>query len=185
MNARNAGRLIGVAGAAAAGVLAGLTIGRARKTAAKAVMRLHGDWVGQLESEHGAIKKMLREMVSADVAEPVKRVALLEKVADALTRHAVEEENVIYPAMRRAGMDGQVDALFEDHARMKTLLDELRELSPEDASWTRRARALKKLVYRHVRKEEGELFPRLKDQMADAGRERLTKLVRREGARVG
>ncbi len=184
MNGRTAGRLIGTASAAVIGVVAGLALGRTRKVASKAAMVLHGDWMGQLKAEHAGVKKLLRAMVSAELGQSADRAALLEKLADALTRHAVEEENVIYPALRRIGEDVAVGDLFDDHARMKTMIRALQELSPEDPAWHGRAKALKKLIYRHIHDEERDLFPRLHDHMADAGRERLTKLVRREGAKV-
>ena len=176
-------RLIRNAGIAAIGIIAGVAYARARKTALKASMVLHGDWEGQLTAEHAAVKRLLKAMTGSEVGEAVKRVALLDNVASALTRHAVEEENVIYPALREAGAD--VDILYAEHTRMKTLIAQLKDLSPDDPEWSAKAKALKTLVYAHVRKEETQFFPLLHDSAEAPETDKLTKLVRRQGAKVG
>ncbi len=184
MNSRNTTRLIGAAGAAALGVAAGLAIGGARRAAAKAVMTLTGDWEKQLKAEHRAVKKLLRSMVDTGIEDAPKRAALVAAVGDLLSRHALEEENVIYPALRSAGMAEATHTQLDEHADMRALLRELEELSPEDPLWEGAAKRLKKLVYRHVRVEEQELFPALHDGAFKGETDRLTQLVRREGLRI-
>ncbi len=89
---------------------------------------------------------------------------------------------MIYPALLAAG--AAVEELFEDHARMKTLVSELKELGPDDPAWSGAARRLKTLVYAHVRKEEQAFFPLLHDGAEAPQTEKLTRLVRRQGAKV-
>ena len=100
MNTRMAGRLIGAAGAAALGIVAGLTLARTRKAVAKASMALTGDWDKQMKAEHRALKKLLKEMVDCPLEEGARRAALLAEASESLTRHALEEENIVYPALR-------------------------------------------------------------------------------------
>ena len=184
MSTRTTGRLIGAAGAAAVGVVAALAVGRARKAVAKASMALHGDWEKQMKAEHRALRKVLKAMTDSDVSETAERVALAETASDLLTRHTVEEENIIYPALKAAGMTSAVRAQLDDHGDMRAMIRQLQELSPEDPLWLDAAKRLKKLVYRHVRQEEQELFPALHDSAVGGDNERLTQLVRREGLKV-
>ena len=184
MNTRMTGRLIGAAGAAALGVVAGLSLGRARRAVARASMALSGDWEGQMKAEHKALIKVLQAMAGAGVADAAERAALLATASDALTRHAVEEENVIYPALRACGLTSAVKTQLDEHADMRAMIRELQTLSPEDASWTQTAKRLKALVTRHVRQEEQELFPALHDGGLDGENDRLTQLVRSEGLKV-
>ncbi len=184
MNTRMTGRLIGAAGAAALGVVAGLSLGRARRAVAKASMALSGDWEGQMKAEHRALKKVLQAMAATGAADAAARAALLATASDALTRHTVEEENVIYPALRSCGMTAAVKAQLDDHADMRAMIRELQTLAPEDPIWVETAKRLKTLVYRHVRQEEQELFPALHDGSMDGENERLTQLVRSEGLKV-
>ena len=184
MNTRMTGRLIGAAGAAALGVVAGLSLGRARRAVARASMALSGDWEGQMKAEHKALKKMLQAMAGTGVADAAERAALLATASDALTRHAVEEENVIYPALRACGLTSAVKTQLDEHADMRAMIRELQTLSPEDPSWTQTAKRLKALVTRHVRQEEQDLFPALHDGGLDGENDRLTQLVRSEGLKV-
>src|SRR5688500_20235749 len=62
MGVRRAGMNIGLAGAAALGLVAGLALGRGKKTVAQAATALHGDWFGVLKAEHRAVQKMLKAM---------------------------------------------------------------------------------------------------------------------------
>ena len=171
--------------AAAIGVLIGLAIARTRKVTSKARMVLNGDWEGQLKAEHRAVRRLLKGMVDTEVEDGPRRAALLAEVADTLTRHAVEEENVIYPALRAAGAGKVVDDLLADHAGMRTLIRRLEGTSLEDPAWAAGARALKDLVHRHMREEERDHFPLLHDTASDEETETLTRLVRHEGGRVG
>ncbi len=184
MGARRAERLIITLAAAVAGVFAGLAIARARRTALKARMALSGDWERQFKAEHRRLRRVVKEMAEAEVGAPARRAALLAEFEEKLTRHALEEENVVYPALKSAGADEPVRALVEDHAEMKALVRSLERLGPEDPLWEPQSKALKDLFYRHAREEERELFPLL-HELADRPRNRvLTRLVRREGARL-
>ncbi len=184
MHSRYRGRLIRAAGVALVGVAVGLALGKAPRAAAKAGRVLHGDWEKQLKSEHRAIKRLCKAMAETEVGEAAKRSALLEQVADALTRHAVEEENIVYPALTAAGVGSEVGDLFDDHAEMKTLIRQLETMGPEAPEWGPAALSLKGLVYRHIRQEETDIFPLLHDAATDDRNAGLTKLVRREAARV-
>jgi len=184
MRPNGAGRLLGAAGAAALGVFAVLAFGRAKRAATEAGMALHGDWEGQLTAEHRAVKRLLKAMVETQIGEGAKRSGLVEDIGDLLTRHAVEEENVVYPALRKAGAGAEVQALTQEHAQMKSLLRELEEAGPEDPAWDDRAKGLKRLVERHIRKEEKAMFPLLAGAATDGANEKLTRLVRREGMKL-
>jgi hemerythrin superfamily protein len=181
-----AGRLIGAAALAVlgAGVAAGMMLGRAKRTAVKAHMALNHDWERQLKSEHKAVKAMLRAMADTDASDGAKRKALLEGVADALTRHAVEEENVIYPALSRAGLEEGAAELYAEHAEMKTILGEMMSLETDDPAWIDRARALKTLIYAHVRAEENSLFPMLRQAEPEEEARLITRQMAHEGLRA-
>ena len=183
MGVRRAGLKLAFAGAAGLGVIAGLALGRGKKTVAKAATALHGDWLGVLKSEHRAVQKLLKAMTDSDFGDGARRALLVEKVGDALTRHAVQEENVVYPAIR-GGEPERVGALYDDHAEMKSLLRELRELAPEDPVWEKRARALRKLVEGHIREEEKEIYPAFHAGLDAVENEKLTKQLNREGLRL-
>lgn len=184
MNARSSARFVGLASAAALGVMVGVALSRSKRTVFRVKSRLHGDWLGHLKAEHRVVRKLLKAMTHADFEEPARRAAMLEKVSELLTRHAVEEENVVYPAISEMGEGGAASGLIDDHAEMKLVLRELQALAPEDPRWREQARALKKVFDRHVRTEEDELFPVLRERLGEVENAKLTRLVTREGVRL-
>jgi len=183
MGVRRAGMNLGLMGAAALGVVAGLALGRGKKTVAQATTALHGDWLGVLKAEHRAVQKLLKAMTDTDFGDAARRTLLLEKIGDALTRHAVKEENILYPALREADPD-RAAGLYADHAEMKALLRELKELAPEDPQWERKARAYRKLIEGHIRAEEKVLFPPFHAALDPVANEKLTKQMNREGSKL-
>jgi iron-sulfur cluster repair protein YtfE (RIC family) len=183
MGLRRAGMNLGLMGAAALGLMAGLALGRGKKTVAQAATALHGDWLGVLKAEHRAVQKLLKAMTDTDFGDAARRALLLEKIGDALTRHAVKEENVLYPAFREADPD-RAAVLYVEHAEMKTLLRELKELAPEDPLWERKARAFRKLIEAHIREEEKALFPAFHEALDATANEKLTKQMNREGSKL-
>ena len=180
---RNTGRMIGAAGVAALGLVAGLALSRTKRAALKAGMALTGDWEKQLKREHRSLRKFLKGMVDSQLGDTVERASLLASTDELLTRHALEEEKVIYPALRQAGAGEAVDLLFAEHAEMKTRLRGLQEMSFEDALWGERAADLRKLLLRHIHAEE-DMFPLLRELGDDARNKTLTTLVRREAVRL-
>ena len=186
MKVISAGRMIGAAGVAVlgAGVFAGFMIGRLKHTAVKAHIALSGDWEKQLRSEHKAVKTMLLALVKTGPEDDAKRSSILEGIADALTRHAVEEENVVYPALRRMGADLEASELYDEHAEMKALIGELKAMDTFDPDWILKAQALKKLIYAHVREEENTLFPMLRAIETEQEAKDLTQEMAHEGLRV-
>lgn len=184
MNARSSARFVGLASAAALGVMFGVALSRSRRTVFRVKSRLQGDWLGHLKAEHRVMRRLLKAMTHADFDHPPRRAALLEKVSDLLTRHAVEEENVVYPALSGMGEGGEASELLDDHAEMKTMLRDLQALSLEDARWREQAKALRKVFDAHVREEEDEIFPILRERLGAIENAKLTKLVTREGVRL-
>lgn len=184
MEARRAGRMLMLGSAAAIGVVAGVALARSKRFAFRARSRLHGDWFGHLKAEHKVVRKLLKAMTKAEFEEPARRAALLDKVAELITRHAVEEENAVYPALNGLGEEGEAADLIDDHAEMKTLLRELQALAPEDPRWRDQAKALRKVFDKHMREEEDAVFPVLRERLGQIENEKLTKLVQREGVRL-
>ena len=184
MDMRINGRMIGAAGVAALGVVVGLAAGRARQMTTRAGMALHGDWEGQLKSEHRKIKRLLKAMVDSEIGQGARRATLLADLAETLNRHALEEETVIYPALKAGGGDELAGELYEDHAGMKALVSRLQDIALDDPTWADEAKALRTLVTRHIREEERDLFPLLHDLGDDRHNAKLTRLVRRQGAKL-
>jgi hemerythrin superfamily protein len=173
-----------VAGAAAAGLIAGIAATLGRKAVVQAAEALTGDWFDVLKAEHLIILEFFDRLEFTGDADRTRRLRLLAKLKAALDKHAFEEENVIYPALKHADPGGQAQKLFADHAEMKTLIYEL-ETSPADQpAWGKTLNRLRAAVEAHVRDEEDEVFPQLRERLSEDEDARLTAMLHRNGVKL-
>ena len=82
-----------------------------------------------------------------------------------LSMHAAAEEQVVYPALRRTGDDGDrlADQAIAEHQRAKELLVRL----DRDAGDRAALDELVQAITQHVQEEERDLLPRLRAELDD------------------
>lgn len=173
-----------IAGVGAAGAVLGVLAMIGRKVAVQAPTYLAGDWDQALAAEHKATLAVFDAIEATDDRETGKRSALLTNLKHMLAKHALEEENAVYPALRDAGMRAEADELNSEHGYVKQYLYELDNLpsaSPEFLATVKRFRGD---IEDHMREEEDVLFPRLKAQLDDERNARLTRAMNREGFKL-
>lgn len=128
-----------------------------------------------LKKDHAEVKKLFTQFDETGPRAVKKRRQLAEKIAGELDVHAAVEEEIFYPAIRRApGAQDLVEEAQREHAEVKQMVAEIRGLDPDDASLADRVAALKEAVEHHVREEEGEMFRRARE----LGDEELQRLGR-------
>jgi len=170
-----------IATSAVLGLFAGLALPHARKAVMQAPALTAGDWLEALKAEHRAVEKSFDALLATSESETIKREALLTKIAYALNKHAVEEENVIYPALSESARAEQSRHLSEDHTKVKTFIYDLRRIPSSDPQWLVRAQQFYTDLQRHMREEEDEIF---RDSLSDAENAKLTKMMNWEGLKV-
>jgi hemerythrin superfamily protein len=173
-----------LAAGAALGLMAGLALPHARKAVMQAPSLAAGDWVHALTAEHRMVEKMFDALLATRDDEMLKRETLLAKIAYALNKHAIEEENVIYPALAENARTDQSRHLTEDHAQAKTFIYELRRMSSTDPRWLITARGFWAQLQEHMREEENDVFPSFFDSLPASENARLTKMLNWEGFKV-
>ena len=99
-------------------------------------------------------------------------------------RFGLQEEAVIYPALRDMDDDGTAKHLYADHADIKIFISELDGLAKDDPLWIERVRAFQACVAHHVREEEAEVFPRFHGRLSPQQNRKLTQLMHREGLKL-
>jgi hemerythrin superfamily protein len=90
-----------------------------------------------------------------------------------LSIHAAVEEELVYPALREAGVEEGVLGALEQHHATKLTLSELEALGPGAERFLAKVRVLATEVRHHIAEEEKDLLPRLKRAL---DRDRLRKL---------
>ncbi len=181
----NDGKGLGaLAGAATAGVALGVLAMLGRKAVVQAPTALAGDWDVALAAEHKATLKLFDALQATDDRATTKRSILLAQLKHALAKHALEEENVIYPALREAGEVAGADELNAEHGYVKQYLYELENMPNDDAAFLATVAKFRADIEDHMREEETELFPRLKAKLDAAKNKQLTVAMNKEGFKL-
>ena len=170
-----------VFGAALAGVAIGIAANYGRKALMQGMEAAAGDWDAILATEHDSALAIFDKMLATDESQTFKRKMLLMKLTHALDKHAHQEEMVVYPALREAGINVEADQLEVEHGQVKTCLYELNELGPDAPNWLEKVREFRALISRHAHMEEEEVFPSFKRDLTEEQDARITTLVNRDG----
>ncbi|WP_404712524.1 hemerythrin domain-containing protein [Sphingomonas sp. MMS24-J13] len=170
--------------AGAAGLAVGLAANVARKFAVQAPTLLAGEWDEALKAEHDLTLKVFDALEATTEANTTKRATLLMNLKHMLAKHALEEENVIYPALREVGEIEAADELNRDHGYVKQYLYELSEMPKDSPLWIGKLRKFRTDIEQHMREEETDLFPKLKGLVSDEKSKELTSLMNKEGLKL-
>lgn len=181
----NSGTSVGViAGAVAGGAALGLLAMLGRKAAVQAPSALAGNWDDALRAEHKAVLKVFDTLEATDEKATIRRNMLLAHIKHALVKHAIEEENVIYPALREAGKTEQADELNAEHGYVKQFLYELENMPSTSPKWLEKVKEFRAALEKHIREEEDQLFPELRAQLSEEKNKALTLAMNKEGFKV-
>lgn len=173
-----------IVGAAAVGLATGLLANFGRRMLTQTPVGLSGDWMKALKAEHDAALQIFDWLEATNDSQATTRTMLLSKLKHALVKHAFEEENVIYPALRRAGRTLEADDLNKEHGYMKQFLFELSEMPKGSAQFLPKLKAFRAELRGHMRQEEEELFPILHESLSPDENATLTTEMAREGMKL-
>ena len=174
----NAGPLIG---AALAGAAFGIAANFGRKFVTQAMSGVAGDWDEVLATEHDMTLDLFDKMLATDPSQTFKRTMMVKQLTHALDKHAHQEENVVYPALREAGQKVEADQLNSEHGYVKTYLYELNGMPADDPFWLEKVREFRGLIAEHAKMEEEQVFPALKQGLDEDMNARITSLMNRDG----
>jgi hemerythrin superfamily protein len=173
-----------IAAAAVAGAAVGLAANYGRKMMVQGLGAAAGDWADTLAAEHRAVLALFDKLERTEDGQTWMRAHLLTKIRNALGKHAIAEENAVYPALREANDAHDADALNAEHGYIKTYLYELDNMPKSSPDWIERVRAFRELLEEHIRMEEDEVFPRLRTALSEEQNAKLGAAVAREGMKL-
>ena len=117
------------------------------------------DVIKLLETDHREVEDLFAKAESTDGAA---KQQVVTKLIDELTIHAEVEEQIVYPAMREAGLDDLVAEAESEHQKVKELLARLGGMDATSSDVDPVVAELKGDVQHHVQEEESEAFPRFR-----------------------
>lgn len=170
--------------AAVAGAAVGLAANFGRKLVVQGMAAQAGTWDEVLHAEHEMVLALFDQIEATNDDQVRTRTNLLAKLKAALGKHAHQEENVIYPALREFNNAHDADALNGEHGYVKTFLYELENSDPAKADWLAKIRTFRAMLAEHIRMEEDEVFPALKAGLDEAGNAKLGAAMLKEGMKL-
>jgi len=173
-----------LAAAAVAGAAVGLAANFGRKFLVQGMGATAGDWADALAAEHQATLAIFDKIEATDDDQTSTRSHLLTKLKYALTKHAHQEESVIYPALREANSAHDADALNSEHGYVKTYLYELETMANDSPEWLARVRDFRSMIQEHMRMEEDEVFPKFRNSLSEEQNAKLTAMMNKEGFKM-
>ncbi|HXE66792.1 MAG TPA: hemerythrin domain-containing protein [Rhodanobacteraceae bacterium] len=144
-----------------------------------------------LKEDHEKVRKALADLAKTTEQDTDKREELLGEIALDLEVHTQIEEEIFYPAFKKACGDEEDDKLYfealEEHRAVGDLvLPDLQNTPTSSEKFGGRAKVLKELVDHHADEEEDVMFKRARkvfssEQLDELGAqlaERKEELVR-------
>jgi len=181
---RSLGRgVAAIASGMAVGIMSGRLLPPLLAAASGSVSTTLGqDPFERLIQDHRRILSLLDRMHAASDASTLRRGALFLALKRTLGKHALAEEDVVYPLLHERADAAASRQLYVEHADMKIHLFALERLLKSRESWAQPVDELRQLVRRHIADEEGLQFPKLKALIDEPRRRRLNGQIRREEA---
>ena len=133
------------------------------------------DAITLLKDDHNRVEQLFRRFEKAGDRAYVEKRDIVDRVTEALAIHAAIEEQLFYPVVR-ATVPGTEDIALEsleEHHIVKWVLSELDPMAPQDERFDAKVTVLIENVRHHVREEEDDFFPRVRDEL---GRNALNDL---------
>ena len=124
------------------------------------------DAIALLEADHREVDALFDQFEQA--ASDADKKALAAQICLALKVHAQIEEELFYPPARDETGDGDlIDEAVVEHAGAKILVAQIEAMLPGQDLYDAKVKVLGEQVRHHVREEEDELFPEVRDSGVD------------------
>ncbi len=133
------------------------------------------DAIVMLREDHKEIKRLFREFERAKDSTAGKRQRLADRFLKLLVEHTYIENEVMYPRVRELVPELEDDILesYEEHHVADVLVNELAGMRASDERFTAKAMVLIENVRHHIKEEEDEWFPQVRESL---GRKQLQEL---------
>jgi hemerythrin superfamily protein len=122
------------------------------------------DAIAMLMADHKKVKKLFSDFDKLkEKGSDEDKSALVEQICNELKIHTELEEEIFYPAVRKAIEDSDLmDEALVEHAGAKDLIAQLESASPDDDLYDAKVTVLGEQIEHHVKEEEGQMFPKAK-----------------------
>lgn len=136
------------------------------------------DAVDLLTRDHRLVDELFASFFQA---APQQLDPLARRLCKMIRIHSQIEEELFYPAARRAvGADALVDDAERDHAETKQAVMRVESMTSDNGAFKEAVEDLRDLIAAHVQSEESELFPKVRQAKLDLVALGITLAERRD-----
>jgi iron-sulfur cluster repair protein YtfE (RIC family) len=103
------------------------------------------DAITLLKQDHATVKKMFEREKQLS-KETTAKVSIFNELRAALEAHATIDEEIFYPAVKRARSENVKDEVlegYEEHTQIKSLLAQISSITPADETYDVKIKVLK------------------------------------------
>lgn len=114
-----------------------------------------------LIADHKLVSGLFADYEKASTKAMKKK--LVSQICLELSVHAQVEEEIFYPAVKKALNDHElVPEATVEHASLKTLIAQVENIEPDGEMYDAKIKVLSEYVKHHVKEEQDEMFPKAK-----------------------
>jgi hemerythrin superfamily protein len=141
----------------------------------------HQDAIAMLTADHKKVKRLFSEFDKLqEEGSDEEKSSIVEQICNELKIHTELEEEIFYPAVRKAIDDSDLmDEALVEHAGAKDLIAQLEDASPNNDLYDAKVTVLGEQIDHHVKEEEGSMFPKAKKAKLDTEALGATMLKRK------
>jgi hemerythrin superfamily protein len=146
------------------------------------------DALSLLTADHNRVRGLFTRFQTAEEEkDAATMMELAAKIIVELEVHTTIEEEIFYPEIKGANEEIKdvVDEGVEEHHVAKTLIEEVKRLTPEDDAWAAKMKVLIESVEHHAEEEEQEMFPEVRKALDKAGLEDMGVRLEARKAQLG
>jgi len=135
-----------------------------------------------LEQDHDAVEALFKRV---EDTPPSRHPPIFKRIKNELDTHAHLEEKIFYPALIANGKKELVDITaegIEEHAQIKKFLKEIDRSAAKDKIEAK-LKVLIEDTRHHVKEEENDMFPMVRDQFSTEALEELGSRMEAEKVR--
>lgn len=119
-----------------------------------------------LRADHLLVDSLFKEYEKAKSS--TRKKALVAQICQELTIHAQIEEEIFYPQVKDVLNDKVlIPEATVEHATLKDLIAQIEDAEPDEELYDARVKVLSEYVKHHVKEEQNEIFPKVKEAKLD------------------
>lgn len=112
-----------------------------------------------LRADHRKVEKLFSDYENAKSLIQKKRI--VTEICTELTVHAQIEEEIFYPAVKKALKDKElVPEATVEHDTLRNLIAQIEGVEPSGEMFDAKVKVLSEYVNHHVKEEQNEIFPK-------------------------